>query len=31
MSTLMDILARATDGFASLSHLIASLDWRACA
>jgi hypothetical protein len=28
---LMDILAPATDGFATLSHLIGLLDWTACA
>ena len=30
MSTLIDALSRATDGFANLAHLISLLDWRAC-
>ena len=30
MSTLIDALARASDGFATFSHLIGLLDWRAC-
>lgn len=30
MSDFIDALARASDGFANLSHLIALLDWRAC-
>ena len=29
MSTLIDHLARALEGFASLTHL-SDLDWRAC-
>ena len=30
MSILIDALARATDGFANLSHLAGLLDWRVC-
>ena len=28
MSTLIDALARASDGFANLAHLTCLLDWR---
>ncbi len=31
MSSLMDMLTRTTDGFATWSHLTSLLDWRACA
>ena len=30
MSTLVDALARASDGIANLAHLISLLDWRFC-
>jgi hypothetical protein len=31
MSTLIDALARVSDGFANLAYLTELLDWRACA